>query len=346
MTTSSPTIITAAIDGGYGFFKYLAQVGGAQTVRGIFPSIAPPAFTPERPRDVDVSTIKAGDRMFYVGPDAAAVSDGENEERLRGARYVESDEYHAMNLGALARIGLSKIDVLAIGLPMNRLDDYHDYLVKKYQTRHYVPDLKSARGDFMSVDIGKVLVLAQPVGAYAAASAERPDIRDKVVVVLDIGHYTLDYLYVANKKLHRAKSGAVAGGFSGFTEEVDRAFRLSYARNHPGESPLTYSRMHLEKALATGTPLSVGSSSHDLSQAIATARPKLQQYVQLAASRISTADEAQVLVLAGAGAGFLQPHLQKAFQRCQHVITASDPQFAIAQGFLSLASAHAAKLAL
>lgn len=161
-------------------------------------------------------------RVFVDGVEWVA---GIDPMRLQGfepsmdENYTDTSEYLALFYAALSEVGETEIESLVTGLPVNHfLDVAHR---KRLQNRllgtHQIrPDLE--------VTVRQVLVVPQPAGAYGAYSmdvarklAEYEIDSSTTVVVIDSGHYSLDWV-----TFHGAINLENSGSTSSAGEEVLR----------------------------------------------------------------------------------------------------------------------------
>ena len=98
---------------------------------------------------------------------------------------------------------MERIDVLVTGLPVSQyLDDARrNALAEQMRGTHQVTPKRT-------VSVEKVKVIPQPIGGLLDYIAqEDADIDDALVLVIDPGFFSVDWVVVANKDLHRQSSG-------------------------------------------------------------------------------------------------------------------------------------------
>lgn len=216
-----------AIDAGFGMMKFTHA-----TPEGIgyasFPSVAVPTRTrPDLPQIMAsrrTTMVEYEGHTYLIGPDARHELAGQDFGRDLTDGYYQSHVYHALMRGALAFIGEPVIDVLVLGLPMDRFD--HPDLIEALKT-HYQGNVQL--GFNRQASIGQVIVHPQPFGGYVGlgkhiaainAAAKRfpqaklptlrspDDIRELNVLVVDSGAYTLDWLFMSPTGPVRSASAA------------------------------------------------------------------------------------------------------------------------------------------
>lgn len=222
-----PMSIALAVDAGFGMMKYAHRDGGRIRFAS-FPSVAVP--TRARP---DLPQINPGRRTtlvayeghtYSVGPDVRHELAGNDFGRDLTDSYYTSHIYHTLMRGALALMGETEIDVLVLGLPMDRFD--YPELIESLE-KHYTDRIDP--GFNRSVKIHRVIIHPQPFGGYVGLGRHlnlinetfkrypeaRIDplksadaIRDLNVLVVDSGAYTLDWLFMSPTGPVRAASAA------------------------------------------------------------------------------------------------------------------------------------------
>ena len=192
-----------ALDPGYGNTK-VATARGTNVLQS---AVARPMTLGLAAEGVDVAsrpkTIKLqDDTEFVAGPGAWAWG---NPESSMDYSDLASQKRKALFYSAFAQVyeepGFFDVDMLVMGLPVPLLQD-------SPQAEPVLESLKSYKkkqpfyyeGKSYMVNIGRVRVLAQPVGAYAGYALDtnghlRRGISKEKVAVLDLGMNTLD-LYV------------------------------------------------------------------------------------------------------------------------------------------------------
>ncbi len=219
--------IALAIDAGFGMMKYSYR-HNEQAAFACFPSVVLPTRArpnlPQISRARQTTLVEFEGRTYLVGPDIRHELAGNDFGRDLTDAYYQSPIYHALMRGALAFMGEKTIDVLVLGLPMDRFD-FPD-LISGLES-HYTGRIDLGFG--RTVDIRKVIIHPQPFGGYVGLGrylsqinetlAKYPQaqigplnspqaIRDLNVLVVDPGAYTLDWLFMSPTGPVRAASAA------------------------------------------------------------------------------------------------------------------------------------------
>lgn len=235
-TGLSHNVIGMAIDLGFGVVKYTRRARKnemAQAVDGIvydcFRSLA--VHANERQTDVskarqrDTVLVEYNGRSFEVGPEIHHAMSGDfGRDGTDG--YYGSDVYHALMRGALVYMNETWIDTLVIGLPMNHYKDESKRLALEAAYTGVV-----SLGHGRNVNIGRVEVRPQPFGGYLglgyeleginAAISNYPesginhlndvfDLQKLIILLVDVGSFTLDWLLMTPGGLAEGVSGAAS----------------------------------------------------------------------------------------------------------------------------------------
>lgn len=228
MTThaaTQPATIVRAIDVGYGNTKFVAfHKPGSAIQCSIFPSITPQASGGE---DLNGgifqrrNTVKIEiDGVTYeVGKDARLAQDASYGRALT-ADYSLSDAYMSLLRGAIFYMGVSKIDMLVVGLPVNTFQTHGAELAKRLKCAHKIPvntNGQPSATETVEVEVLDVRVLPQPIGAffdYSISNDLYSSMKSQMNLVIDPGFFTLDWVVSQGVKTVNARSGAHSGGMS------------------------------------------------------------------------------------------------------------------------------------
>lgn len=230
--TPASQAVVRAIDVGFGLVKL-----SLHTEQGLgftsFPSMAIPAdgsaVRTLGTRRRDTFDVPVNGAKYEVGRDVGLAQSGGSFGRDVTDEFYRGAIYEALTKGALrymAEAGDSRIDVLVLGLPVNQYNDAkrRDYLKSRFEGPI---DL----GDGKSVQIGRVIVQAQPMGGYAALDehldalnqtigstpngalqplASSDELDDLAVLMVDPGEHTLDWLLIQQGSINPRASGAAS----------------------------------------------------------------------------------------------------------------------------------------
>lgn len=239
------------------------------------------------------------------------------------ADYAASQSYKALFHAGLLLSGMDRIDMLVTGLPVSQyLDESRrEAVAKQMQGVHQVTPKRA-------ITVEKVKVIPQPVGGLLDYIAhENADIEDARVLVVDPGFFSVDWIVIANKDLHRQSSGTSLNASSVVLEEASRLI----AKDH-GAAVITET---LENAIREGktTVLVLGQRveiAPYVERASQTVGPVIVESIQKSL-RIEN-KMPDLVVLVGGGAVFFREALQSAFPRLA-VVTPPEPVYANARGF-------------
>ena len=317
-----------AVDCGYGWTKGVTESGR----RVAFPSVvAPPSqgrdlgalsgTPPEWRITVDGLTTMIGDAAVSR-PDATRAWDASAADRAG---------YRALVLGAVALLGASGPTDLRLGLP---LTVYFDPAARQaLRERFSEPSAVSVAGrPPLTVEPVRVRVLPQGAGAYFAAVAANPALRDRPVGVIDIGHRTTDYTVFARGPKGLAPREDLSGSVDAGMADVYASVRTRL-EGQVGK-PIAPERVERILRWSDGIADVVGRAL-DLRPWVAEASAALGERIK-AAVRRAWGDELDFLaavVLAGGGAVALADHIRGIHPAAK---TLQDAPFANAVGFLSM----------
>jgi len=253
-----------------------------------------------------------------VSPDRA-----EMWTRSLHADYTASASYEALFHAGLLLSEMDRVDVLVTGLPVSQyLDEARrNALAEQMCGTHQVTPKRT-------VSVEKVKVIPQPIGGLLDYIAqEDADIEDARVLVVDPGFFSVDWVVVAHKDLHRQSSGTSLNASSVILEEASRLI----AKDH-GAAVNTET---LENAVRAGKPavLVLGQRveiTPYIEQAAKTIGPVVVESIQKSLRTESKMPD--LVVLVGGGAQFFREALQDAFPRLT-VATPREPVFSNARGF-------------
>lgn len=259
-----------------------------------------------------------------VSPDRA-----ELWSRSLHADYTASASYEALFHAGLLLSEMERIDTIVTGLPVSQyLDEARrNAVVEQMQGSHQITPKRT-------VSVERVKVIPQPIGGLLDYIAqEDADIDDARVLVIDPGFFSVDWVVIAHKDLHRQSSGTSLNASSVVLEEVSRLI----AKDH-GSAVNTET---LENAIRSGkaTVLVLGQRvevAPYIEQAAKTVGPVVVESIQKSLRTESNMPD--LVVLVGGGAGFFRESVQNAFPRLS-VVTPKKPVFANARGFWLMGAA-------
>jgi plasmid segregation protein ParM len=325
--------VVRAIDLGYGNVKYTRRHPSGALEPAEFPALAVPAFSGhftlkgDAIGNTDTVAVTVNDRLFHVGPESAARLEGTGERDLH-ASYARSDRYTALMLGALAYIAEPVIDQLVLGLPISTYDKEEERLVDVWSRKHAVP-IPSRKG-VRSVEIKRVTVVPQPIGAYMTALNEGcVTAAGGHALLIDPGYFTIDWVVVSPKMaMVPSRSGALQGGVSILLKT------LADSLNQKLHSPIQ-NFAALETALRFGQPALLMGKHIPLEPHMEDVRSKVESFVGDLSARLGELSDIGHIVVCGGGAKLFQPALQARF--ADHQIAVLDhPEYANLRGFQAI----------
>jgi plasmid segregation protein ParM len=345
------------IDIGYGHTKWASIGDSGDTKKGMFPSVAP-ITTRERTTETTgmsglrTTTVAVNGRNYVVGRDAYLEADA-NYSRTRLEDYSQSEGYRALMLGALVLTGLREINQLVIGLPLTTLSTYSSQLQTQYAGEHLIGAIHAKRKT--EIVVQNVNVTSQPAAAMVNAVTFNPALRKSTNMVIDLGYFTMDFLMCEGLRPYYPRSGAIQGGMSGYYDYLAALVSDKLSDNGlPAHDGVSHFR--LEKALTgtrtdeSGKPgyfLDVGNKSLDITDCVASASTKLEEYLDRMVTTLgkSSLGSIRAIVFAGGGAGLMMPIVRKRFGEVHDFVQLEEAQFAIAKGYSQIGLAASKRLA-
>ncbi|GAQ29087.1 hypothetical protein K6V18_20070 [Ralstonia insidiosa] len=213
--------------------------------------------------------------------------------------FPRTETYAALVLACLQKIRASRVRCLVLGLPLHTLEKHAGYLKSRFSGVHRL-------GALCECVVDKVVVLPQPLGAFAALRAQRLISAERCTntCIVDVGWHTSDAIVIeqdGTPDLSRSvglPSGAarVVRAVAGLVGEktgsrVDNLDRIDYA-------------------LRTGEPLSVAGELVDLRPLLRTALQGTQEVADAVMTALRTGEDLAVFV-SGGGARFYADALSK-----------------------------------
>lgn len=217
MAAVPPLPFCIGLDVGYGNLKFAAG-SHSEPRELVLPSgAAPIAFLPKRndgsvdTRDGATVLVKGDEWIGGVDP-----TEIQNYMPELNENYPRTDRYLALFHTALSKCHVDEVDWLVTGLPVqhhlspsNRAE-----LEQRLQGTHYVTKERA-------VTVRNVKVLPQPVGAYVTWSAARAaSVRDMRVLVVDVGHYSCDFVVMRGASIRDLASGSNRHAMAVILEEA------------------------------------------------------------------------------------------------------------------------------
>lgn len=329
--------VLVGLDIGYGNTKLAYQVGDPGSVQvHRFASGACPLET--LPLTLSGSRNLVGGRLVMVdGQEWVAGIDSHfasGYTRALSDDYPSTTDWMALAHAAFHHIGHERIDTLVTGLPVN---EYYSPGRREAVTRR-LEAVHRISADRV-VEVRKVVVVPQPLGAYGdwksaiEIARKRPVDSDALVLVIDPGHYTVDWVLMQGASIRRQSSASsnLAG-----SELLRRVSTLLKERNRQ-----VVSVDRLESRIRNGDMhLDLGSVEVDLTAYVQEAASQVVDAVlrDVRASLKSLTDALFGVVIAGGGASLYLEAVQAGFPDTR-VHAVPDPMLSNARGFLQYARA-------
>lgn len=324
---------TVGLDVGYGFTK--ATDG---RVGYVFPSVvgegrldAPVHFSIQEAEPTDDIRITVDGQLYYVGN--LAIRRAQLAFRDLSTTRNRSQDFKVLFLSALTFFGTPPVTQFSVvtGLPPGRLRSAAD-LVHSVQGQHIVARHNGAGMQQHTINIGRVVVVPQPMGTYWA---EVLDLNGRVrtesallngrVGIVDIGFRTTDLAVVHSGEYVHAYSRTVSTGLANAYDEI--ADRLFTVYGIERESYALDDCVMARKISLSGTPVDISAF---VDEAFASLSTKLLVEVK---SAWQLADLEHV-ILTGGGATALSKHLLPHLPQGR---VAADASTANSRGYLAWA---------
>jgi len=251
----------------------------------------------------------------------------QHHERVLYEDYPLTNEFLALYLGALRRIGESRIADVVIGLPVDQFKLNSGKLREKMTARL---SGEFFTGDSTRVVVERVTVIPQPMGGYFSALASgqaglNPKFEQRVCVI-DPGFYSVDAVILDGTDILDRSSDTVKKATSVILETVrDRLL----AQNHK------VSVERLEEALRAGeTQLQISTPPIDLEGHLVAAAKDCSEALRATLGRSMRQDKdgIDVVVLVGGGSRFFEPTVRSLFPHSR-IYCPENPVMANAHGF-------------
>lgn len=240
--------------------------------------------------------------------------------------YSESGAYKALFHGALRLTPTTRIDKLVTGLPVAQWQDvgFRQQLVQRLQGQHTVAPEET-------VDIEKVEVIPQPLGAYLdrlwQADADAKVLSEGRVLIVDPGFYSVDWIVIEAGALRKSGSGSSLDAMSVLIREA----ATEIDREQKGQVSLSTIedalRRNRREIFLYGRPLILTPYLETAAR-----RVSFQALDALHESLRREQGSIDVVILAGGGAQLYQEAVRTAFGQSR-IMMSEAPTCANARGF-------------
>ena len=254
----------------------------------------------------------------FVDPDAIA----------GGVSYLNEDftrteAYLAIYKGALAMLRSTEVDHIVTGLPVEymRDDERVHALQSRLSGKHVIREGRV-------VNVKRVEVIPQAVGAYYGASDTVPanSVKYETVLVIDVGHYSADWVYLVDQAVRRE--------FSGSSFRAGAAVLQDAAAYIDKECSVPVTAERLFRIVRDGADVvSIAGKRIDVRAAVAHGSATVSELVlSKIKSCLREAGAVSLVLLTGGGARFFEEATKAAFEHAR-VVVLRNPVMANANGF-------------
>lgn len=324
--------IIRAIDVGYGYTKYSKGHMGTQGVPvDRFPSLAPVMqgdgiIGIGLGNDVKVYEVSVNDMDYYVGKDVSTMI-GSRYSSPTHYDYTKTNEYLALNYGALLSMGLREIDHLVVGMPVHLINSRKEYVENALTGKIWL-------NQKTSVTIKHVKAIPQPMGGFFQylnqnKLLQSDEIYDARNLIIDPGYFTFDWVVTSGLSVNQALSGAVEGGMSEVLTRISKELEKD-----PQLNP-TFTRLNnlhvIDKGIVSNN-LILNGHRVNIQNYLTTAQEYTQNILNDMINKIGSGTDIQNIILVGGPAPLFQQAIATRFTgRDIHVLT--DPMYANVRGF-------------
>ena len=316
------------LDIGYSNVKMVFGEKGKETTSVVFPAGAGPLDI--YPRQIGsksvVSMVSVDGEPWVTGVNPARF---DLATRVLHANYPETAEYRALFFSSLARTGMSDIDVLVTGLPVDQyLDDAKRKALEARLTgEHQIAPKRK-------VVVKQTVVIPQPIGAYLDMMSAIHDDREAErierarVLTVDPGFFSLDWAMIRDSAFQKNASGTSKIASSVI---LDEAASLISSADFGGLFP----KEDIEDAIQKGyKTVLVGAHEIDYNDYLNAASKKVSEEAMkpLLQSLRKEVSDVNIVLLAGGGAGFYREAIEDTFPKAK-IILSDDSVLANARGF-------------
>ncbi|MFC6308326.1 ParM/StbA family protein [Paraburkholderia dipogonis] len=315
------------LDPGHGFMKWSYRDGSGRIRSGSFRSVALPHIDSALATSVRraqasslIQTIAVDGQLFDVDVDENSSVGKAMGERNEANDFAGRPEYRALVGAAFARLDVTRVSTLVLGLPMMTFARYAESLQKQFRG--------TLTFGSRSVIVDRVHVVPQGVGSLLMVLAQGDaSLVGTTICLMDIGHYTSDWIVGVAQGL--AIDFSRSGGRPGGASHIYRALAegLSAELGEPFEGLDA-----IDLALRKGTPLLAFGQPLDISRYLECGKAPALETVRAMRARVRSADDLTI-VLTGGGAPLYRDAIATVFQK-NRVVELQQARFTNAIGFL------------
>lgn len=254
--------------------------------------------------------------------------------RVMAGDYSRQDSYRALVNAGLLMTNLERIDILVTGLPVKQ---WADPVARERLAQQLLGTHEVARS--RTVKVSEAHVIAQPMGGWmdlfwfdshnAGVSKTGGDLNKALVLVVDPGFYSLDWVLMREGEYEPAGSGTNQRSVKHILERVDELLKL--------ECGGAYGLSRLEKAVREGQEEiwangKVVTIEPYLAKACKELVPEALQDLKASLMKDGETRTVDRVILVGGGARFFAPFLRDLFGD-DRVLIRESPELANARGY-------------
>lgn len=305
----------------------IETVKGGEAKTQVFPSIAARAskkilgggYFAER----ETETVMHDGILYEVGQDAAIAMTG-NKGRVMTNRYVYTDEYQAIMKGALKMMHLSHIDLLVLGTPVSNYEETSVHLKKTWEG---IVDLSTTSGEKRKLKINQVKVVPQPIGGlawYGHKNNQYQKLRKEINLVIDPGHFTLDWLIAEGMKM-TPDSGSYEGGMAFVIKSIAKELGV--------DDKNVRTLNNIDECIYKGKPFMLNGKNCDITGLMPLAQKTVRDSIDVMTGNLGSAlSDVQNIIILGGAAELYAKEFKKTHPNHQ-ISIAKDPNLANVLGF-------------
>ncbi|MDR5826025.1 PRTRC system protein D [Caballeronia sp. LZ043] len=314
-----------AVDVGYGNTK-VAFRNGAEVATLIFPSLTPVhqeqtiAIESQGLLNVPKTIpIEWEGKTYDVGPGVPLSSRNGNAGGTLADNFCTTDSYAALLGGAFHFANIESVDRLVLGLPVKNFHKYAEHLRQAF----------TGKLDFGStqVQVDKVMVLPQPIGALVNFTKYHEFDRDNPHLIIDVGYFTTDWVVATGLTMDERRSGGHQSGASHYYQMIAERIKARLKVAPDGIE-------RIDKAIREGKKYLLAGQDIDLMAYREESQPVIDSTVKVIHNLIGHTEDLRSIVVTGGGAALYASTIRAAFPTTR-IDAMSNPSFSNVRGFFA-----------
>lgn len=267
-------------------------------------------------------------KEYQVGEEAP-----ENMVKVIHDNYIETANWQAFKMATIKMVadGLETdtIDMLVSGLPVEQEKD--PKLVAQMR-ESFVGKHEVYPGQFVTVKAAQII--SQPMGTLASLISSRKDLMNKNILIIDVGHHTLDWLTIFKQDVREEFSDSYAEGVDQIVKMVIETVSIEHG--------IKVSHKAVDDAIRSGSfAIPVANEEVKIKQYVYDAvSDQMDNAIESIRNTVADAQNISTLVMTGGGGKLYQKYFAKAFPK-HEVISVEKPESANAEGYAVLAEIFA-----